>query len=851
MKSGKFTIIAIIIFSITLMISIENAYADKTIEVEIKYTNDDRVDHNEIKLLVYQDFNNKPMLEKTLESNPDFITVPENHRYKIEVFVNGMYGDVGYVQLNNNPEKLIINIPLSGGVQFGVFYKNGQVPIKDATVIIKSHDNSEWRRGTTNDQGETIRYWVQSTSKQGDHYIADVYLGELFLKSYSPIKLLPGIATDQKIVTAIPEYVENLISINLYDGSKLITSTDGEYNVILKNIRENNEITSKINFRGDAQFSNLKSGTYTVMIKTNNENENRLWPQNNIHVIGDLNKFNIFKFTEEILDEENPFRNCNCISFRLDDVQDYWLSETQIELINLFTEKNIPLSIGIIGNLIGSDQKIVSVIKDSLDKNEIEIVNHSWNNEALTNLSKDIQEKYVVDTNKKILEIFGVESTSLIPPQNLYNEDTVEILKKNGFSHLISHIITNNQTYFDDGFYIVPATTETGVLINGIDWVLNEKEQITEEIIQSLNKRGYAIVMLHPQEFTIKNNDTYGDPNQSALSELSELLDEISQLDSSLVKISNVKNFPPVIENKTTVDNKTDTQIDTVTNEKTIDTCKCVSFRLDGVQDYWLNEVQMEIMNTFIENRKPLTVGIIADAFGEDQKITNFMKENIVKNGKYLEVATKGIGLTPYSNYNKSEQNENLKNSIEFIKTTLNVTPHIFLPPNNVINSDTMMILKENGITHLSSSLINEYAPPFELKGKEIYRFPQITSTGKFNTVENIYEGRSTQQIVDEAVQGVNNYGFAVISIQPQEFSTIVNSTYTNSPNQKQIENLVTIISILEGKGFKIVPIGKIDSNIIVLVPEWIKSNAGWWADGSIDDKTFVQGIEYLVKNGI
>ncbi|MEX0861562.1 MAG: hypothetical protein WDZ98_02265, partial [Nitrosopumilus sp.] len=34
-------------------------------------------------------------------------------------------------------------------------------------------------------------------------------------------------------------------------------------------------------------------------------------------------------------------------------------------------------------------------------------------------------------------------------------------------------------------------------------------------------------------------------------------------------------------------------------------------------------------------------------------------------------------------------------------------------------------------------------------------------------------------------------------------------------------------------------------------VPEWIKSNAGWWADGSIDDKTFVQGIEYLVKNGI
>ena len=31
-------------------------------------------------------------------------------------------------------------------------------------------------------------------------------------------------------------------------------------------------------------------------------------------------------------------------------------------------------------------------------------------------------------------------------------------------------------------------------------------------------------------------------------------------------------------------------------------------------------------------------------------------------------------------------------------------------------------------------------------------------------------------------------------------------------------------------------------------VPSWIKNNAGWWVDGSIDDEVFVQGIEYLQK---
>ena len=34
-------------------------------------------------------------------------------------------------------------------------------------------------------------------------------------------------------------------------------------------------------------------------------------------------------------------------------------------------------------------------------------------------------------------------------------------------------------------------------------------------------------------------------------------------------------------------------------------------------------------------------------------------------------------------------------------------------------------------------------------------------------------------------------------------------------------------------------------------VPSWIKHNAGWWAEGTIDDDSFVQGIEYLVNVGI
>ena len=34
-------------------------------------------------------------------------------------------------------------------------------------------------------------------------------------------------------------------------------------------------------------------------------------------------------------------------------------------------------------------------------------------------------------------------------------------------------------------------------------------------------------------------------------------------------------------------------------------------------------------------------------------------------------------------------------------------------------------------------------------------------------------------------------------------------------------------------------------------VPSWIKSNAGWWATDQIDDSSFLQGIQYLVQKGI
>jgi len=36
-----------------------------------------------------------------------------------------------------------------------------------------------------------------------------------------------------------------------------------------------------------------------------------------------------------------------------------------------------------------------------------------------------------------------------------------------------------------------------------------------------------------------------------------------------------------------------------------------------------------------------------------------------------------------------------------------------------------------------------------------------------------------------------------------------------------------------------------------IIVPQWIKSNAGWWADGTVTDETFVNALEFLIEQEI
>ena len=101
----------------------------------------------------------------------------------------------------------------------------------------------------------------------------------------------------------------------------------------------------------------------------------------------------------------------------------------------------------------------------------------------------------------------------------------------------------------------------------------------------------------------------------------------------------------------------------------------------------------------------------------------------------------------------------------------------------------------------------------------------------------------SNKNLISTKKTPVDTYGKFSYTVQLNEKYSdgkyIVKSQYGNSK------------STVNSSSFLIVAgnTSMVESNLSE-IPVWIKNNAGWWADGSIDDTSFVQGIQFLVQEG-
>ncbi|WKT57366.1 polysaccharide deacetylase family protein [Candidatus Nitrosotenuis chungbukensis] len=841
----KTSIISLVISFLIFVPVISYQQNTGSVEVTIRNENGDRVTPDLLSVKVYQDFSSVPFKEITsLIDNPLVVdSLPLGHRYKFEVYMNSLYGDVAFVDLQKSQDKVEIVIKNPGGIRLSVFYGDGETPLTNADVWIKSFDGKSWGYSGTDESGQTLRMWLYPTMKDTDYYYAEIALGPDLKYVQTPVKLLPNVAQELKVVTQWPTVVDKLITIEVYNTTNTkVAKSDGEFIAQLYDGKKNKLADSLVSDKGLAGFAKLKVGTYAIHIKSKSSDGQLTTLASKKSPYLALRTFS--KFTCIILKLNSEYLNCNCVAFRLDDIQDYFLNGAQIDIINMFAQKQSSLTLGVVANVFGDDPNLVPLVKNMLtDKSlDLEIANHSWTHRIMTALTKDQQADDFAKSNKKIHDVLGVTPTTFIPPENLYNDDTIAILKQNNFTQIGSHTSTSKSPPFQkSSLYYFPASTQTSILDRQeANWKVQSVGKVLDGINESLFNYGYAVVMMHPHEFSTYSDGIYQNKvNQTQVQQLGLLIDKVKSQGLKIVTIDKISSFDKPAPQKQPA---TDTPKEPLT-------CNCVAFRMDNIQDFYLNDVQNAAIGRFSEKNAQLTISVIGQFFGNDPKAVDLIKEKI-QSKTTLRIANRGWEYVDHTAYDKEKQAASIKKTNDKIFQILQVKSVIFAPPLDSFNKETIEAANQNNVRYFSASIVRD-PPPYADSLKHV---PSTALLASLMDDDPFYAGTIPEKALTKIKSNISQNGYAVISLQSQDFAAKDGKLFKNEVDSSKLQLLDTILDDLKSSGISIVALDEIPSileNKSLVIPDTAKDNAGLWSKGQMSDSDFTKELKYLVEQKI
>ena len=129
------------------------------------------------------------------------------------------------------------------------------------------------------------------------------------------------------------------------------------------------------------------------------------------------------------------------VIFRLDDIQDYWITNAQKAIMEVFANNSpvLPLSIGIIGKDFGADQSFVQFVQALIAGmgSKGEVACHGWEHVDFSHYTYDEQVDFFRKFKENIFPLFSEKQiNSFIPPENGFDENTIKAMKNAGYTIL-------------------------------------------------------------------------------------------------------------------------------------------------------------------------------------------------------------------------------------------------------------------------------------------------------------------------------------------------------------------------------------------------------------------------------
>jgi peptidoglycan/xylan/chitin deacetylase (PgdA/CDA1 family) len=259
--------------------------------------------------------------------------------------------------------------------------------------------------------------------------------------------------------------------------------------------------------------------------------------------------------------------NCNCVVFRMDNTQDYWVRAGQLAAMNQFIFRNQSVTVGMIMGSIGDDSEIINKIKQGSDSGLFELAMHGWNHTDFTKLNEEEQRNSLNDSNRKMIELFGNASEIFIPPFETFNDDTINAMKQ-----VDMKILAGNTSSFDQlelkvnnnesptlssspvqskNISYIPATISFKDYYEG-QYEKNSLENIFNNATQSIGEYGYAVIAFDPQDF-MQIDDNGGPTDTVDENEINDLSRLIHFILSNNVRIGSFSEITAEMESKDTI----------------------------------------------------------------------------------------------------------------------------------------------------------------------------------------------------------------------------------------------------------------------------------------------------------
>ena len=211
--------------------------------------------------------------------------------------------------------------------------------------------------------------------------------------------------------------------------------------------------------------------------------------------------------------------------FRLDDIEDWYNSATQVALLDFFVDRGYGLSAGIIGQYFnGADTNLYNALWRCVNAgaDKCAIFNHGWDDsfEFATANSVAQARTPIQNCETKIKTYFpGYNLEVFVPHQNSWNKHTLTALRQLGYKVASASSLPYSNMAWDltKTPMQMPEQTTTGTYSWG-NWVTYPIASAVSDCNAAAARGEVCVIMIHPHEFA---------NGQYTLGMLQELIDTL------------------------------------------------------------------------------------------------------------------------------------------------------------------------------------------------------------------------------------------------------------------------------------------------------------------------------------